>query len=827
VHLELNQGWTVTARAGDIPPELMGVAVPATVPGCVHLDLLAAGLIPDPFLDTNEQQLTWIGRVDWQYRTSFEWDGTCTDEQIELVALGLDTVASIELNGTKIADVANMHRSYRFSVRAALKVGRNELTVTFAAGVSAAQRFSTALGPRPLEYPHPFNAVRKMACNYGWDWGPDVVTAGIWKPLSLQSWSTARLASVRPLVEVEVETGTGRLRAHVDVQRADGFVEALTVEVQVGGQDARGIIAAGATSVVVTVDVPDVAVWWPHGYGDQPLYPVAVSLSRGPDRCDEWTGRVGFRNIALDTTADEHGTPFVIKVNDQVVFGRGVNWIPDDAFLTRVGRDRYKTRLTQARDANVNLVRVWGGGIYETEEFYDCCDELGLLVWQDFLFACAAYAEEEPLRAEVIAEAREAVARLSPHPSLAMWNGCNENIWGYADWGWQEALGGRTWGWGYYTEVLPAIVAELDPTRPYCPGSPYSMTPDIHPNDPAHGTMHIWDVWNDRDYTAYRDYVPRFCSEFGFQGPPTWSTLTRAVHDDPLTPDSDGMLTHQKAADGNGKLARGLRPHLPVPATIEDWHWAMSLNQARAVAFGIEHFRSWSPICAGTVVWQLNDCWPVTSWAAIDGDGRPKPLWYALRRAFADRLLTVQPRADGLALVAVNDSAQPWRANAEFSRRSWLGTVLAKGGVSLDVAPRSTTTLLLPADIAAATDPSSEVVLVECDDERVWWPFTEDVDSSLPPAEFDCVAETSDRGYRITVTARTAVRDLAVLADRVASDATVNDMLVTLLPGDTARFEVMTGAAVDPYAFTDPSVLRSANQLLGVVTSSDRYAQTV
>ena len=352
---------------------------------------------------------------------------------------------------------------------------------------------------------------------------------------------------------------------------------------------------------------------------------------------DTWTRRIGFRTVELDTSADDHGTAFTFRINGRPIFVKGANWIPDDHLLTRITRERLAHRLDQAVDANLNLVRIWGGGIYESEDFYELCDERGLLVWQDFLLACAAYPEEQPLWDELEAEAREHVARLTPHPSLVLWNGGNENLWGFMDWGWQEDLQGRTWGFRYATELLKDVVAELDPTRPYSDGSPYSpgaALTEVHPNDPDHGTLHQWEVWNRVDYRVYGDDVPRFCSEFGFQGPPTWATLTRAVHaadGGPLTKDDPTFLLHQKAEDGNGKLDRGMEPHLGVPDDFADWHWAAQLNQARAVRFAIEHYRSWWPRTAGSIVWQLNDCWPVTSWAAIDGDERPKPLWYALQ----------------------------------------------------------------------------------------------------------------------------------------------------------------------------------------------------
>jgi beta-mannosidase len=815
----LHDGWTVRAVGGDIPERVAALTIPATVPGCVHVDLMAAGLIPDPFFDENELAVAWVGRVDWRYESTFEWQGPGRDRQLDLVAHGLDTVATLELNGHAVATTENMHRSYRFPVADLLHVGANTIAITFAAGLTASEQRSDALGARPHVNTHPYNSLRKMACNFGWDWGPDLVTAGIWRPLLLEGWRDARIAAVRPLADVDGTTG--QLHVHVEVERSAGFDGPLNLDVEIAGSGTRAALARGATSTVVEIAVTDVSLWWPHGYGDQPLYPVTATLSGDAGELAIWSHQVGFRTVALNTQADEHGTSFTLSVNGLPFFARGVNWIPDDAFPVRITKSDYAQRLGQARDANVNLIRVWGGGIYESEDFYNLCDELGLLVWQDFLFACAAYAEEEPLRGEVIAEAREAVTRLSAHPSLALWNGNNENIWGYEDWGWKPELGDRTWGLGYYIEILPAIVAELDPTRPYSPGSPCSFSAGIHPNDSTHGTMHIWNVWNQLDYTAYRRYVPRFVSEFGFQGPPTWATLTRAVHDDPLTPQSPGVLLHQKADDGNGKLARGLESHFPQPSSFEDWHWSTSLNQARAIAFGVEHFRSWTPICMGAIVWQLNDNWPAVSWAAVDSDGRRKPLWYALRRSFRDRLLTLQPRADGLVLVIVNDSAEPWRESVSISRRSIDGPMLSMTTIQLDVAPRCTVSFPVPVEIERTTAASGEILLAEAGDNRAWWHYAEDIDAKLPAAVLDVTAERISGGYRLMVTARTFVRDLAVLADRVAPDATVDDMLVTLLPGESVTFSIQTSATMTLEQLTDPLVLRNANQLVPLDTTPE------
>ncbi|GAA3549945.1 glycoside hydrolase family 2 protein [Microlunatus spumicola] len=814
----LDQGWTVRATAGPVPPALEGVDVPATVPGSVHTDLLAAGLIPDPYLDANEALLAWIGDTDWRYATTFTWDADdarAGHEVVELVAEGLDTVATVELDGAVVARTANMHRTHRVDVTG-LGVGEHTLAVTFAAPVPAAHRLSEELGPRPYTNEHPFNAIRKMACSYGWDWGPVLATSGVWRPLALVGWSTARLAGVRPLVDVRTgdDGATGLLRVHVDVVRAPGQDGSLTATAEVAGRSAAVVVPPGSTSATVELEVDDVALWWPVGYGEQPLYPVAVTLAAGDETLDRWSGDVGFRTVALDTTPDAEGTPFRLVVNGTPVFARGLNWIPDDCFLTRIPAERYRTRLTEAVDVGANLVRVWGGGIYESDDFYDACDRLGLLVWQDFLFACAAYAEEEPLRSEVEAEAREAVIRLSPHPSLVLWNGNNENIWGHQDWGWIEPLAGATWGWGYYTELLPGIVAELDGSRPYCPGSPYGMDPDVYPNDPAHGPTHLWDVWNKIDYTHYRDSDPRFVSEFGWQAPPTWATLTRAIHDAPLAPGSPGMSAHQKAAGGDLKLSRGLEPHLPEPQTFEDWHWAMSLNQARAVSLGVEHLRSLTPTCSGAIWWQLNDCWPVTSWAVVDGDGRRKPAWYALRHAFADRLVTVQPRDGGLAVVLVNDTGTDWAGEAGVRRLGFDGTDVETVALPFAVSARGAVTLPLPAGVATSGDPSRELLLAEAGGLRGWWWFAEDRDAALPAQDLTVAARAVADGYEVTVTAQALVKDLAVLADRVAPDGRVDDMLLTLLPGESATVRVAAPPGATPEALLEPLVLRSANQLV-------------
>ncbi len=805
----MHDGWRLRAVGGPIPEHIADVEVPARIPGSAHLDLLAAGLIPDPYLDRNEADLAWAHRTDWRFTLDFTAEAARPGERVELAFDGLDTVATVELNGAVLGHTANMHRSYRFDVRDHLRDGANHLTVTLRSALNHAENQEQQLGWRDRAYSHPFNAIRKMACSFGWDWGPDLQTAGIWRPVRLERWDTARLAQVRPLVTVD-EDGTGRVEVHVTVDRASN--DPLTIQATVDGHSESTTI--DGDQAVITVMVPNADLWWPAGHGDHPLYDLDVTL-RTTTEADRHHRRIGFRTITVDTTPDDIGAPFTFVVNGKPIFAKGANWIPDDHFLTRITRDRLARRVDQAVAANMNMLRIWGGGIYESEDFYDVCDERGVLVWQDFPFACAAYAEESPLWEEVEAEAREHVARLTSHASLALWNGNNENLWGFADWGWPEQLQGRTWGLRYYRELLPAIVAELDPTRPYAPGSPYSPG-DLHPNLDTHGTRHEWEVWNRIDYTRYRDFTPRFCSEFGFQGPPTWATLTTWIHDEPLSPTSPAFLLHQKAEDGNGKLARGLAPHLPVPEAFEDWHWATQLNQARAVAFGVEHFRSHWPRTAGALVWQLNDCWPVTSWAAVDSEERPKPLYYALRHAFAPRLLTVQPRDGRDVLVAVNDTDEVWTGEVTATRQTFAGEERAAAKLVLDVPARSVAVLDLAPELLTPADAEREVLVATTADARAVHLFREDVDLAYDPSPLTATAVAVPGGYRVDVRATSFARDVAVLADRVAPDAETDDALVTLTAGETHSFTVRTARAVDPSALTGPLVLRSANSLCAV-----------
>ena len=769
--------------------------VPASVPGCVHVDLMNDGRLVDPFLDDNELAVAWVGRADWSYSREVAWTGPA-HERVDVVFEGLDTVAAVDLDGVALGYSRNMHRSYRYDVTALLDGSPRRLTARFTSAYTEAERVRDRLGARPGPYAEPFNFIRKMACSFGWDWGPTLVTAGIWRPVRLEGWSTARLSGVRPLATFD---GAGRLDVTVDVERTGA--RDLRVRLSLDGSEIAVLaLPGGETAARATVDAGPVTPWNPRGYGDPALYDLTVELLDGDRVLDRWHRRTGFRTVTIDRSAGA----FVFHINGSPVLVKGVNWIPDDIFPARMTRDRYERRLREAADAGVNLIRVWGGGIYEDRAFYETCDELGLLVWQDFPFACASYPEEEPLFSEVVAEARENVARLAPHPSLVTWCGNNENLWLREETGWADEPGGElTWGEKYYLETLPAIVAELDPSRPYQAGSPWSGSREHPPNDPDHGTFHAWEVWNRLDYTHYRDSAPRFVAEFGWQAPPAWTTLRDAVSDEPLLPDSPGVLHHQKAEDGSGKLARGLAPHFPTPMSTGAWHYLTQLNQVRAIRTGVEHWRSHWPYTGGAILWQLNDLWPVTSWAAIDGAGRYKPLYFALRELYAARSLTIQPRDGSLVVAVLNDHAEPWSGTLLIERHDTTGAVRATAPRQVSVAGRSVALVPVPAAVAEFGDPAAELLVAQLGDARALW--FRDLADDDPRLVVDVDAVPG--GLDVRVEAVGLARDILLQPDRIHPEAVVDRGFVTLLAGESTVFHVRAPVDLDAGSVKAPWVL--------------------
>lgn len=802
IRRELRHGWTVEALDGPAPEAVRGRVLPATVPGIVHQDLLAAGLIDDPLFDEHEAQQHWIGETGWRYAVEFDWTPG-PERRHDLVFEGIDTVAVITLNGVELGATANQHRTYRYPVEHVLRHGRNSLVVELRSPMAYMREMIDLVGDRPRIPADPFPMIRKSACNFGWDWGPRVVTSGLWREVSLESWSDVRLAAVRVSASAD---RTARVNVELEHEH-DGS----TAEVSCAVGDVAVTSTMGSRGHV-TLAVPEAALWWPRGYGDAALHDLRVRVGD-----DERTFAIGFRTIELDTEPDEHGIPFEVRVNGQLVPARGVNWIPPDVFPSRVDAAMLDARLADAVELGSNTIRVWGGGVYESDAFYDRCDRLGLLVWQDFAFSCAAYPEEEPLWSEVEAEARDAVNRLASHPSLALWNGSNENLWGIRQWGWEDLVRDVTWGRGYYERLLPAVVAELDPERSYIPSSPYSVA-STDQNDPRDALTHLWDVWNSEDYEHYADAVPRFVSEFGLQGPAALSTLRAGLSERPLDPAFGHLHSHQKGIDGAEKLEHSYGDHLPRPDGFEAWHWTTQLNQARGLRFGIEHLRAAAPVCRGILVWQLNDCWPAVSWSLVDSAGVRKPVWFAVRSGFAEQLPVLGERD----VILVNDSRTPVRGlRCTVSRVDARGTVAASVDLELDADPGAVTRSALPVELRRRAGGDGIVVLA-VDGVTIAYRLDREPAAglALESADYDVQLTTGPAGLDVEVTARTVLVDVTLLADQLAAHATVDSGLVTLLPGERHVFRTSGVDGVSESAVR--AALRTLNDLVAMRENPER-----
>lgn len=626
---------------------------PATVPGCVHTDLRVLGRIPDPFFGTHELDLQWIEERDWEYRATFTVPAAVmAEEVVELCADGLDTVATVWLNGRRIGEAENMFVAHRWNAKPHLRRGRNELRVRFRSALDYIRRTRTDFVP-PRELNDPVGncvRIRKQQCQFGWDWGPRFVTAGIWRDLRLEGWSGNRLAHLR-IAQHHTADGSVAVAVAPQLARGDATV-VCTATLALAGQlvaEATGPNGAGP----LRLHVARPHLWWPAGQGEQPLYELTVT-ARDADGRDLGTlrRRLGLRTVALDRSPDEWGEAFRFVVNGRPIFAKGANWIPAHAFVAALGRTAYERDLRAAVAAHMNMVRVWGGGIYESEDFYDLCDELGLLVWQDFMFACTLYPADDAFLASVRTEAEQQVARLHHRACLALWCGNNELVQINA----ADLRDGSAYRIGYerlFHEVLPAAVAAQDGVTAYWPSSEWRGTFETgHALGERRGDTHFWDVWHARKPVKdYERYAFRFVSEFGMQSYSSAQTNATFCPPGDTNVFAAAMENHQKNRAGNQIILDYVSRRYRFPRDHDSLLWLSQLNQAYCMQVGVEHYRRNMPRCMGALYWQLNDCWPVASWSSIEFTGRWKVLHYAARRFFAPALVSAHVPGEEVATI--------------------------------------------------------------------------------------------------------------------------------------------------------------------------------
>jgi len=648
---------------------------PATVPGCVHTDLIANKLIDDPFYRDNEKRLQWIGKTDWEYQTTFKVSSDVLKrENIEIVFDGLDTYANVFLNDKPMLNADNMFRTWLVNVKSDLKSGDNTLRIRFRSPINEILPIMAKLdyelpavndqGEKTSPY------TRKAPYQYGWDWGPRFVTSGIWKSVRLESWDSARLNDLH-IRQNKLTKDNADLTAVVEVSASAASDAKIEIE-NVGDKKVVATkqvrLTAGSNKIDLDFTIANPKLWWPIGLGDQTLYSFHAKLIIGNKTIDEATKRTGLRTLELRQKPDEFGKSFTFVINGVPVFGRGANWIPADIFPTRVTNEKYDQLLGSIRDANMNMVRVWGGGIYESDHFYDLADQMGILVWQDFMFACSMYPGDKAFLDNVRAEAVDNVKRLRDHPSIVIWVGNNEIETAWQHWGgWKDKNPDFVWKayLDIFLRLLPNVLDEYDPSRPYWQSSP-SANFQADSEFQGIGDTHYWQVWHaEKPFSEYEKQYPRFMSEYGFQSFPELETIRSYTTDeDRASIETPVMLAHQRHPRGNQLVRTYMLRDYDQPKDFGSFLYVSQVLQAEGIKLGAEHLRRIMPRNMGSLYWQANDTWPVASWSSMDYFGRWKALMYYSRRFYSPLLVSPHVEDGNMNVYVVSD--RPEQVNGQL-----------------------------------------------------------------------------------------------------------------------------------------------------------------
>jgi len=808
--------------------------MPAQVPGCVHTDLLKQGRIPDPFYGTNEHDLQWIDKIDWEYKSSFEASEAFMKEEIkELHFHGLDTYANVYLNDQLIVEADNMFRIWRVDVSDKLKDGKNELKIVFRSPIQEDLPKLRALGYRlpasndqsvlgGLGEDQVSIFARKAPYHYGWDWGPRFVTSGIWRPVELVAWSGVLIRDVY-IDQLHVTNEEAKLIARVQLDSTVTGKHALQLTTEDMRWNLQAELQPGTHELSMPIVIDNPKLWWSRGLGDAHRYTFtveAVAEQEGGSYTSLMQVKTGLRSVKLIRERDAVGTgaSFYFELNGVPVFAKGANHIPNDSFITEVTEERYRAEVLAAAEANMNMLRVWGGGIYEPNVFYDLCDEYGIMVWQDFMFACSMYPGDEHFLQNVKQEAIDNVKRLRNHPSIVLWCGNNEidSAWAHYDedagWGWKKAFSAelREKLWSDYEkifhELLPSVISELHASVEYWPSSPIvSLTgnKEQHGNpDTNEGDMHYWGVWhNVEPFENYQIKLGRFMSEYGFQSFPEYRTIRSFAEEDELDISSKVMKAHQKNGDGNRLIKQYMDIYMKQPASFKSFLYLSQVLQADAMKMAIEAHRRKMPYCMGSLYWQMNDCWPVASWSGIDYYGRWKALHYYAKRSFAPLLISAQEEHDQLHVYIVSDRLAPSKGVLWLELFNTSGKLIRTTSKEA-ISPANSSQLSESISIAALLDGQrkEEVVLVITwigeDGERVSYEhyFVKNQQLELKKPTIVVKEEHAEEGTVITISSDVVAKQVVLIAEH---EGMWSDNYFDLIPGKphTVTFMRYDGSA--------------------------------
>ena len=691
--VEISENWKFKNNVDSLWLE-------ASVPGDVHTDLLSNELIEDPFYRLNEHDLQWIDKTDWEYKTEFDLSQKdINSHSLALEFQGIDTYSSIYLNDSLIETTDNMFIGKTVDIKSFAKLGKNNLYVKLFSPINIGVKIHDSLGYDISS----FNAndlaeigkvegnkrvsvfTRKAPYHYGWDWGPRLVTSGIWQPINIKTWNYFNIEDL--YIRQKSLNENASLVAEIELEsylEIDEIVSEIYVDNQKVSTDLV-YINKGTNKIEIPFTIKDYELWWPNGMGNQNMYEIKVKFQSNNNFVTS-SKRVGLREINLVTSEDSIGNNFYFEVNKKPVFMKGVNYIPQDIFLNRVTDDKYEELLEAAVDANMNMIRVWGGGIYENEIFYNLCDEKGLLVWQDFMFACAMYPGDEDFLKSVEQEAEYNVKRLRGHPSIALWCGNNEVRSAWKNWGWEkdvienqspEIASEISKAYDdVFHKILPEVVNNLDNSTAYWPSSPGS-TFSGGTESYTSGDAHYWGVWwGKEDFESYNQKVPRFMSEFGFQSFPEFSSVDKYTNESDYSIYSEVMKSHQRSSIGNSTIEDYMLRHYNKPKSFKGYLYVSQILQAYGMSIGMESHRRNKGYSMGSLYWQLNDCWPVASWSSIDYFGKWKALHYSTKKAFQPVLISFFKSDSEIELHIISDLLELKEVDLNLKVLSFSGEVL-------------------------------------------------------------------------------------------------------------------------------------------------------
>jgi len=815
--LELSRGW-------ELRPAGEGEWLPATVPGSVHTSLLANGRIPDPFFRKNAEAVRWVDEVDWEYRTTFQVPGELLGrDRVRLLFEGIDTYARVYLNDTLILTADNYFLQWPVDCKSLLKKGENRLRIHIEAATRKGRELLAASDhplkklPDEREMTGALNEkkvyafTRKPGYQFGWDWADRFVSAGLPRPVRLEAWDTARVDSVQVLQDrLAPEVAELTARCEIDSERE------TTARLQVVDR-ASGVVLAGrdvdlnkgANTVSVDFAIESPRLWWTSGLGEAHLYTLAFQLLDGGTVVAEDSERVGLRTLRLVRKPDALGSSFFFELNGVPVFMKGANYIPNDSLPDRVTDERYRRTIRAAVDANMNMLRVWGGGYYERDLFYDLCDENGILVWQDFMFGGGIYPAEGHYLESVEEEVRQVVTRLRNRPSIALWCGNNETLEAMDHWGWDEAFTKEEWRglWDDYFhlfgESIPAVVRAQDPTRSYWPSSPAADWDKVSDWDGFGGDLHYWGVWfANAPFERYNRSYGRFNSEFGFQSFPEKNTLREFSIPEDWSLQSEVMRHRQKSGGGNDTIQRYMEMYYGSFKSFEDFLYLSQVLQAQGVATGIEAHRKHMPICMGSLYWQMNDCWPAISWSSIDYSLRWKALHYFVKEAFKPVVVVLGSESGRIEAFVVSDELEARDATLRLTLSDFSGRRLWTKEVPVTVGPNQSALCfsIFERKLLGAAARDRVFLSAELSDEGgtiddALLTFVRPKDLKLPEPEIRVEKALVDGRAALTLSSAVLCKNVYVHA--AEGDLVLDDNYFDLLPGIPRTVLLKAGAAPD------------------------------